>query len=182
MERQGRKRQGKETKLTVSFPLPSFIQWSACWVLPSRSGPKTAEATIKANVLVLELLTAILQIWKLKTKSSNGSVNGLFSPCCCSYCLCPLDENMSLNCSQQPVYRSSSRWYMIIYSHGEMMLTGKNQRSPKRNLSLCHIVHHTSHMDWAGPPEYVAEVLTTRPRGSVPFIDIKVTSIKHLSL
>jgi hypothetical protein len=37
---EGKGKKGKEGGKFVSFPLHSFVQWSACWALPTRSAVK----------------------------------------------------------------------------------------------------------------------------------------------
>jgi hypothetical protein len=40
-------------------------------------------------------------------------------------------DRMSLNCSHQPTYCSSTRWYMSMENKGEMKLMGKPRNSEK---------------------------------------------------
>jgi hypothetical protein len=56
---------------------------------------------------------------------------------CCSY---QWDETTSLNCGHQRAYCSSQRWYMIIQSHGGMILGGENGKKLGENpapVPLC---------------------------------------------
>jgi hypothetical protein len=81
-------------------------------------------------------------------------------PLCFSCSSCRWGEIISLNCDHQRVYCSFPRWYTSMERHDRMIMTGENQRTRRKNLSLCHIVSHKSYVDCPGrepgPPRWKA--------------------------
>jgi hypothetical protein len=51
------------------------------------------------------------------------------------WCSCRWGESVSLNCSHQRAYCSSSKWCMDMESHGGMILTGEKRRTLRNTLA-----------------------------------------------